>query len=124
MPGVLVGECAVFISCHVNVSVDQIVQHSLPAPQYHPMLEDEYQIFGVATIANRKKKDDEEDGRQTGVVLTELGYIKSSVDDIKRKQDKQDEQTINFLRELTEVKESAKQAHKRIDTLEERINGK
>ena len=79
-------------------------------------------IFGVAT--NRKKKDDEEDGRQTGVVLTELGYIKSSVDDIKRKQDKQDEQTINFLRELTEVKESAKQAHKRIDTLEERINGK
>lgn len=81
-------------------------------------------IFGVATITNRKKKDDEEDGRQTGVVLTELGYIKSSVDDIKRKQDKQDEQTINFLRELTEVKESAKQAHKRIDTLEERINGK
>ena len=32
--------------------VFQIVQHSLPAPQYHPMLEDEYQIFGVATIYN------------------------------------------------------------------------
>lgn len=81
-------------------------------------------IFGVTTLFRNKKQDDEEDGRQTGVVLTELGYIKSSVDDIKRKQDKQDEQTIGFLRELTEVKESAKQAHKRIDTLEERINGK
>lgn len=32
--------------------VFQIVQHSLPAPQYHPMIEDEYQIFGVATIYN------------------------------------------------------------------------
>lgn len=81
-------------------------------------------IFGVTTLFRNKKQDDEEDGRQTGVVLTELGYIKSSVDDIKRKQDKQDEQTIGFLRELSEVKESAKSAHKRIDTLEERINGK
>ena len=81
-------------------------------------------IFGVTTLFRNKKQDDEADGRQTGVVLTELGYIKSSVDDIKRKQDKQDEQTIGFLRELTEVKESAKQAHKRIDTLDERIHGK
>ena len=79
-------------------------------------------IFGITTLFRNKKKDDEADGKQAGIVLTELGYIKSSVDDIKRKQDRQDEQTVNFLRELTEVKESAKSAHKRIDTLEERMN--
>ena len=79
-------------------------------------------IFGIVTLFRNKRKDDEAGGKRDGIVLTELGYIKSSVDDIKRKQDKQDEQTVNFLRELSDVKESAKSAHKRIDTLEERIN--
>lgn len=79
-------------------------------------------VFGIVTLFRNKRKDDEAGGKRDGIVLTELGYIKSSVDDIKRKQDRQDEQTVNFLRELSEVKESAKSAHKRIDTLEERIN--
>ncbi len=81
-------------------------------------------VFGVVTAFRNKKKDDEAVGKQDGIVLTELGYIKSSVDDIKRKQDKQDDQTVKFLTELTAVQESTKQAHKRIDTLEERINSK
>lgn len=81
-------------------------------------------VFGVVTLFRNKKKDDEADGKRDGIVLTELGYIKSSVDDIKRKQDKQDDQTVKFLTELTAVQESTKQAHKRIDTLEERINSK
>lgn len=79
-------------------------------------------IFGIVTLFRNKKKDDEDGGKQQGIMLTELGYIKSSVDDVKRKQDRLDEQTVNFLRELSEVKESAKSAHKRIDTLEERLN--
>lgn len=79
-------------------------------------------IFGIVTLFRNKRKDDEAGGKRDGIVLTELGYIKSSVDDIKRKQDRQDDQTVSFLRELSEVKESAKSAHKRIDTLEERIN--
>lgn len=79
-------------------------------------------IFGIVTLFRNKRKDDEDGGKQQGIVLTELGYIKSSVDDVKHKQDRLDEQTVNFLRELSEVKESAKSAHKRIDTLEERMN--
>jgi hypothetical protein len=79
-------------------------------------------VFGVVSLFRNKKKDDAEDGKQDGIVLTELGYIKSGVDDLKRKQDKQDEQTLQLLRDLTAVQESSKQAHKRIDTLEERVN--
>lgn len=79
-------------------------------------------IFGIVTLFRNKRKDDEDGGKQQGIVLTELGYIKSSVDDVKKKQDRLDAQTVNFLRELSEVKESAKSAHKRIDTLEERLN--
>ena len=79
-------------------------------------------VFGVTTFFRNKKKDDSEDGRQSGTILTELGYIKSGVDDLKRKQEKQDEQNREILRGLTAVEESAKQAHKRIDALEGRIN--
>lgn len=81
-------------------------------------------VFGVTTIFRNKKQDDTDEGRQTGAILTELGYIRSGVDDVKRRQEKQDESMIGFLKDLTAVQESTKQAHKRIDTIEERINSK
>ena len=81
-------------------------------------------VFGYAAFARNKKNDDTEEGKTTGSIMSELGYIKSGVDDVKRKQEKSDETIIGFLRDLTSVQESAKQAHKRIDTLETRLNNK
>lgn len=78
-------------------------------------------VFGVVTFFRNKKNDDTADGKKDGIVLTELGYIKSGVDDIKRKQEKQEEQNLVFVSRLTAVETSAKQAHKRIDMLESRI---
>lgn len=74
-------------------------------------------IFGLASYRRNRQHDDAEDGRESGIVLTELGYIKAGVDDLKRKQEKQDDQMIKILSDLTAVQESAKQAHKRIDEL-------
>lgn len=79
-------------------------------------------VFGCVTFFRNKKSDDAADGKKDGIVLTELGYIKSGVDDIKRKQEKQDERNEAFTSRLVAVEESAKQAHKRIDTLEGRVN--
>ena len=79
-------------------------------------------VYGAINYSRNKKKDNAEDGKESGVILTELGYIKSGVDDLKRKQDKQDEQMLNLLRQLTAVEESSKQAHKRLDALEARFN--
>ena len=79
-------------------------------------------IFGIASFFRNKKKDDSDEGKQTGTIMSELGYIKAGVDDMKRKQEKSDETIMGFLRDLTAVQESAKQAHKRIDKLEDRIN--
>ena len=81
-------------------------------------------IYGFVSYSRNRKQDDAADGKESGVILTELGYIKSGVDDLKRKQDKQDESMVQFLRDLTTVQESAKQAHKRIDVIEERINSR
>ena len=77
-------------------------------------------IFGCVTFFRNKKSDDAADGKKDGIVLTELGYIKSGVDDIKRKQEKQDEQYVVVVSRLTAVESSVKQAHKRIDRLEDK----
>ncbi len=76
--------------------------------------------FGYAAFARNRKKDESEAGKNSGVMLTELGYIKSNTDSIMRKQEKQDEQHIQVVERLTSVEQSAKQAHKRIDRLEQK----
>ena len=77
-------------------------------------------IFGVTSFFRNKHTDYAGEGKKDGVVLTELGYIKSGVDDIKRKQEKQEQQHIEVISRLTAVESSVKQAHKRIDAIEER----
>ena len=75
-------------------------------------------IFGFVSAIRNKKTDDTKAGKEDGIILTELGYIKSGVDDIKHKQEEQEKQNLDFVRHLTVVEESTKQAHKRIDNLE------
>lgn len=75
-------------------------------------------IFGYAAFNRNNKTDTEDEAKRDATVLTEIGYIKSGVDDIKRKQDKQDEQYMKMAERVTAVEASAKQAHKRIDRIE------
>lgn len=75
-------------------------------------------VFGYAAFARNNKKDTEDEAKNDATVLTEIGYIKANTDDIKRKQDKQDEQYLKMAERVTAVEASAKQAHKRIDRLE------
>ena len=79
-------------------------------------------IFGVAAFRRNNKSDYNNEGRQTCTMLSDIGYIKSGVDDIKRKQEKQDDFNIKLREEITSVKDSAKYAHERINVLEERLN--
>lgn len=73
----------------------------------------------VITLLKSSGKDTNEEGKENGMVLTEIGYIKSGVDDIKRHQEKQDDQYLDLRQRVTKVEASATQAHKRIDNLEE-----
>lgn len=79
-------------------------------------------VFGIITYARNRRQDNTSEGQRNGEIMSELGYIKSGVDDVKRKQEKSDDTIMGFMKELTAVQESTKQAHKRIDGLEERIN--
>ena len=77
-------------------------------------------VFGYIAFNKNKKSDNQKEGKQDGVVLTELGYIKSGVDDIKRKQEHQERQHIEVISRITAVEESTKQAHHRIDEIKQR----
>lgn len=75
-------------------------------------------VFAIASYKRSNKAENKDEGKSQGSILTELGYIKSGVDDIKRKQEKQDEQHIEVIERLSAVEQSTKQAHHRIDKLE------
>lgn len=79
-------------------------------------------VFGYLAFRRNSKTDDTAEGKKDGVLLTEIGYIKSGVDDIKRKQEKQDEQHVVVVSRLTAVESSTKQAHHRINELENEIH--
>lgn len=75
-------------------------------------------VFGYMAFARNKQKDDTEEGSDKGTMLTEIGYIKGGIDDIKAEQREQRKTNTEFVSRLTAVEESTKQAHKRIDRLE------
>ena len=75
-------------------------------------------VVGLVSTIRNKKIDDKTEGKKDGIILTELGYIKAGVDDMKR-------DTREFRTEIQEIhdrvirnEESCKQAHKRIDSLQ------
>ena len=74
--------------------------------------------LSYAAFTRNMKKDSEAEGKESGAVLTELGYIKSGIDDLKNENREQHKTNLDILTTLTAVESSAKQAHKRIDRLE------
>lgn len=74
--------------------------------------------LGISTYKRNVEKDCKDDGQDKGVLLTELGYIKAGIDDIKRKQDGQEDKHNHLAERVTRVEESAKQAHHRIDRIQ------
>ena len=77
-------------------------------------------LFSYFGFLRARKRDSRQDGQHTGAVMTELGYIKSGIDDIKTEQREQRKINTEFATELASVKASAKQAHLRIDRMEGR----
>lgn len=75
-------------------------------------------IFGWATFARNGKKDTADEAKSDATVLSEIGYIKGGIDDIKAEQREQRKTNLEVLTRLTAVEESAKQAHHRLDRLD------
>lgn len=78
-------------------------------------------LISYAVFMRNKTKEDKNEGRQDGVMLTELGYIKANTDEIKNEQREQRRINTEVFSRLSAVESSAKQAHHRLDHLEGQI---
>ena len=77
-------------------------------------------IFGYIKMRQVQESSSKERGKESATLYSDIGYIKSGIDDLKRKQEKADERYIELAMRVTSVEESAKQAHKRIDCIDQK----
>lgn len=77
-------------------------------------------IISYAAFLRNSKKDSNDAGREVGAVLSELGYIKGGIDDLKAENREQRKTNTELITRLTKVEASAKQAHHRLDRIEGR----
>ncbi len=79
-------------------------------------------VFGYAIFRRNGRSDITSGAAKSAALLSELGYIKANTDEIKAEQKEQRKTNIEFVMRLTAVEESVKQAHKRINRIEEKID--
>ena len=75
-------------------------------------------LCAIIVASRNKKKDDKTEGKQDGVLMTEIGYIKKGVDGIEQKFEKLENQYIDLAMQVAEIKGEIKRFNKRIETLE------
>ena len=74
-------------------------------------------ILAAITFYIGRTTSAKSEGKQDGTILSELGYLKSSMDDIKLRLSDQDKRDRDYIGRLVCVEETVKSAHKRIDQL-------
>ena len=75
-------------------------------------------VFGYAGFQKGSKKESLEAGKNNGVLMSDIGYIKSGVDDLKRKQETSEARHYLLADRVTKVEEVARQAHEKIGGLQ------
>lgn len=76
--------------------------------------------ISYTVMRHNMQKDSKLDGKESGAILTEIGYMKANNDELKNEQKEQRRINTEIISRLTAVEASAKQAHKRVDLIEGR----
>ena len=74
-------------------------------------------LFSFLAFQQAQRKEHKDEGENKGVMMSDIGYIKAGVDDLKREQRETAASVGRLSERITRVEESTKQAHKRIDEL-------
>ncbi len=80
-------------------------------------------LFAYLAFKRSNKQENKDEGKSEGVMLSEIGYIKSSIDRIEKSLDHLEERYSELSNRLVKVEESTKNAHKRITELHDEIRG-
>ena len=83
-------------------------------------------LFGYLAFRRNAYSDSKRDGRESGTVISDLGYIKSSIERIEKRLDLTETKFDGVATRLARMEESVASAHKRVDehVLSKRIGGK
>ena len=76
-------------------------------------------VFGYIGYSKGAKKDSYQNGEQDSTLKSDTQYIKRRVDDVLLEQRNINNTLSSHSERITRVEESSKQAHKRIDHIEQ-----
>lgn len=68
-------------------------------------------VLSVGTFFVGRMTAAKTSGQEYGVMLTEIGYIKSGVDDMKKKMEQSDKRYIDLAERVTAIEEAMKIYH-------------
>ncbi len=71
--------------------------------------------FGYLAFRRNSSIDTKTMGRESGTVISDLGYIKSSIERIEKRLDNSESKFEGIHTRLARVEESTSSAHKRLD---------
>ncbi len=74
-----------------------------------------YISFGYLAFRRNVNSETKQIGRESGTVISDLGYIKSSIERIEKRLDISESKFDGVFTRLARVEESVSSAHKRID---------
>lgn len=80
-------------------------------------------LFAYLAFKRSNRQEHKDEGKNEGVMLSEIGYIKSSIDRIEKSLSHLEERYSELSNKLVKVEESTKNAHKRITELHEEMKG-
>jgi len=72
-------------------------------------------LFAYLAFKRNAKNDTKEIGRESGTVISDLGYIKSSIERIEKRLDNSESKFDGISTRLAKVETSVASAHKRLD---------
>ena len=80
-------------------------------------------LFAYLAFKRGERSSHKDEGKNEGVMLSEIGYIKSSIDRIEKSLNHLEERYSELSNRLVKVEESTKNAQKRITELHEEMKG-
>jgi len=80
-------------------------------------------IFLFVNFRHGQKSDDSASAREIGVMLSEIGYVKSQNETLLRKLESTDTRYMQLVERVAAVETSDRNAHNRIDTIMKKIVG-
>ena len=78
-------------------------------------------FFAVISFMRTNKRETEDKATSIAVLNSDIGYVKSGIDDIKQKQTVSDSMLHDLTSKVTKAEDSAKSAHHRLDLHEQRL---